>query len=1398
MMNTVTGRIVTPILLTLLVVTGCKTGVTQSGNRPLATITAAAQAAFGSTVSLDGSSSSDPGGAALTYRWMQISGPAVTLANITGATTTFVAPAVAAKVTIALVTNNGKAESLPAIAEITMVESANKPVANAGQDKTVAGGVAVNLAGSGSGGEGTLSYAWKQVAGEHVVLTGAESANCSFSAPNLRTILGFTLTVSDGVNTSEPDKVVVTVDANSLPLARAGDDKTVLPGALVTLDGSWSSDPNGDALTYAWTQTAGANVTLSAADAAMPTFTAPQQETKLTFQLIVSDGRGNSQADLVDITVNTAPVASAGNMIQAVGGTTVTLDGSGSSDPEGTVLTHLWTQLSGTAVTLSDSSAAKPTFTAPSQAGTLFFQLVVKDTYATSQPDSVTVFVVTNRTPTANGGGNRSVLNGNPTVLEGTATDPDGDDIIDYKWSVIGYPPNGDTYQLTGQNSPTASFTPLVKGDYSISFMARDATAWGQADIITVHAENNPPTATVGDSKTMLNTVTTTLTGGGSDPDGDTLSYAWTVKTAPQNAHYTLDGAQTQNPTFTPMSKGAYTLQLTVSDGEDSSLPVTMDITVTNNPPAVDAGADQQVERPNVAQIVATGTDRDNETLTYGWRIKSTEPSGLTGTFGNAALASTTFTPDAVGRYTLEVTATDTSAAKASDVVEIIAYTLPTNGQFIFVTTTGNDNNGTCGTLAAPCLNLSTAVKLADSSGKAVAMAEGSYVDPQRSITIPPGVKIYGGYDPSTWVRDVKKYKTVLRTSPLTIKAETGAMLTDGKDNDCDGYVDKPACTPSFETCDNKDNDCDGKIDNDDVEQDACGDTLEPNNDSASAQAIDFATRYRGLLLHRDNVDWFKFTVGSLPPASADWVLYMAVRFYSTMPTSTSIAYTMSVYRGDPTNPSNQIHQDTINYPTRLLEYKIPAAQAQAGTYYIKMETSYANDILYELDTGFKHPSATLGSSYNRQSGTCQDSYVLGITGAKPQFAPGDENVISGLTVYGHQFDIRSSVPWTNWIDAAQSAATPWEWGATIYCNECALTLEDSVLHESQYDRRLYTAENMDASAPLMAYNTKGLPLKVTGNDINLGYTRFAVGINLFNNGDVVIRNNRFKSKSSRYDPHVDKMHMIYANFHEHGTQQLIVDRNRFELDTTASQTSCSAIRIGQVNYQKAHTHAPLYMTNNLFLVTGGGTAYVIYLHNAGSSETSPASMIINNSFHGAGAGNAVYPYDSHHGMTPVVLVNNYFEDFTTVIRTGWIAPYLANNVFHNVTWCTHLNYSSRNCGGDDCGECIANLYCGGGTLAQCKNGGWVNLDGGYTSRFNTVAKCPVRDAQGGDFRPMGVNPCVDRGFINNIPTHLPQAPSWMTYDFADQSRPLDYPGVDCPANTTCDFSDVGAYELQP
>ena len=136
----------------------------------------------------------------------------------------------------------------------------------------------------------------------------------------------------------------------------------------------------------------------------MPTFSAPEVASAgedLVFELTVTDNDNLSSTDTVSVTINDiaepqAPIVDAGTDQSVDEGAAVTLDGTGSYDPDGSIQTYSWTQSSGPAVSLSGASSSTPGFTAPevSAAGaTLLFQLTVTDNddMVNSSTTSVTV-----------------------------------------------------------------------------------------------------------------------------------------------------------------------------------------------------------------------------------------------------------------------------------------------------------------------------------------------------------------------------------------------------------------------------------------------------------------------------------------------------------------------------------------------------------------------------------------------------------------------------------------------------------------------------------------------------------------------------------------------------------------------------------------------------------------------------------------------------------------------------------------------------------------------------------------------------------------------------------------------------------------------------------------------
>jgi YD repeat-containing protein len=194
-------------------------------------------------------------------------------------------------------------------------------------------------------------------------------------------------------------QLVANAQENQLPTADAGPGDTVFGTQQVTLDGSGSSDPDGDIVSYNWQQTAGTPVVLADPTSATTTFTAPivAAEETLTFQLTVTDDVGETASDTVDIQVldNSPPTANAGPDQLVIGGDLVTLDGTASSDNESSI-TWQWTQTAGIGVGLSGATTATPSFTAPVTGAnhSLTFELTVTDVAGVTDSDQVDIDVL--------------------------------------------------------------------------------------------------------------------------------------------------------------------------------------------------------------------------------------------------------------------------------------------------------------------------------------------------------------------------------------------------------------------------------------------------------------------------------------------------------------------------------------------------------------------------------------------------------------------------------------------------------------------------------------------------------------------------------------------------------------------------------------------------------------------------------------------------------------------------------------------------------------------------------------------------------------------------------------------------------------------------------------------
>ncbi len=362
---------------------------------------------------------------------------------------------------------------------------------------------------------------------------------------------------------------------NHPPVADAGADQTVQAtgqnGASVQLDGSKSSDPDGDTLTYAWTDQNGNPVGS----------TAVVQLTLLpgsyTFTLTVTDpGKLSSQATthvIVNAPINHPPVANAGpdQTVQATGqnGVLVQLDGSKSSDPDGDKLTYAWTDQNGNPV---GSTAVVQLTLLP---GTYTFTLTVTDPGKLSSQATthVTVNPPPNHPPVANAGPDQTVPFHSPATVQlnaSASTDPDGDTLT-YVWK--------DQSGSTVGNAPILTLA-LMPGTYTFTLTVTDPGGLSsQATThVTVNAPvNHPPVANAGSSQTVgcagQDGTAVSLNGSASsDPDGDALTYVW------RNAYGRIVGTTAIVPLT--LHAGAHTFTLTVTDPGGLSSSATTQVTI--------------------------------------------------------------------------------------------------------------------------------------------------------------------------------------------------------------------------------------------------------------------------------------------------------------------------------------------------------------------------------------------------------------------------------------------------------------------------------------------------------------------------------------------------------------------------------------------------------------------------------------------------------------------------------------------------------------------------------------------------------------------------------------------------------------------------------------------------
>ena len=528
------------------------------------------------------------------------------------------------------------------------------PTANAGVDQTVERGDDVLLdATQSTDADGTIvSYQWTR--NGTVLATGAQPAVSSVAlGVGVHTI---DLLVTDNDSATATDSVVVTVtEAVLIANDDAGIVEVESSVAISVFDNDIGVTPDVDLET---------NTDQPAQNGF---FSVDKEAGIITYFPHIGRGPGTdsfgyrfrrpgvalSNVATVHITIvaaNIAPIANAGADQTIESGEVVTLNGSFSSDADGSIESYLWTRNgvevgTGAIVVLSNLAV-----------GTYTIDLLVTDDDGSTATDSVVITVneVANVAPIADAGADQIVDEGTDVTLNGGNSEDTDGNIVSYLWTESGAGVGtGESVLLSDLSVGTHTITLLVTDD-------DEATATDSV-VITVNAvENQAPIADAGADQTVDEGTEVTLDGSGSeDTDGGSIvSYLWTEEGA--------EVGTGENIVLSDLSVGTHTITLLVTDDEEATATDSVEITVNaveNLAPIADAGADQTVDEGNEVTLDASGSeDSDGSVLSYLWTDNGVE----VGTGEIVVLSNL-----AVGTHTIDLLVTDEEEATATDSVEI-------------------------------------------------------------------------------------------------------------------------------------------------------------------------------------------------------------------------------------------------------------------------------------------------------------------------------------------------------------------------------------------------------------------------------------------------------------------------------------------------------------------------------------------------------------------------------------------------------------------------------------------------------------------------------------------------------------------------------------------------------
>lgn len=423
-------------------------------------------------------------------------------------------------------------------------------------------------------GSGACSTTWKQVQGPAVTLKGADTASPSFVARTAGTYVlegVASCGQASAVVKSAPARVAVAI-SNLAPVADAGRVTVVAPGELVELSAARSSDVNGDALTFAWEQSAGPAAALTAKDAKL--VVRPMGAGYQTFKVAAKDARGAVGVAEVPVIVVEPPAVvptamAVSTVLVGQVGVPVQLE---VVSQGGTAFS--WEQVSGPLASGLDPAAAAPTFV-PTAAGRHVFRATAWNGELRSAPELVQVYVgeagvalpQAVATAPAKGAVNAVI------ALDGTASQAAAGGALGYRWRQVGGPAAG----LTEADKASATVVAFTPGYYEFELTVAEGASVGvpaRVGVEVTAAGKALPVAVAKAQGTALVGELVLLDGSGST---GAARFRWTQVAGP----WVALKAAVASPTFVAPAAGQYVFELEVDDGVARSRPQQISVLVT-------------------------------------------------------------------------------------------------------------------------------------------------------------------------------------------------------------------------------------------------------------------------------------------------------------------------------------------------------------------------------------------------------------------------------------------------------------------------------------------------------------------------------------------------------------------------------------------------------------------------------------------------------------------------------------------------------------------------------------------------------------------------------------------------------------------------------------------------